>query len=404
MKKSLKLNFYPVFAILIYFVSVVKIYYIQNYNIIIMLLSLVCGLYLLFKTRYIFTRENKTINFVLFLFSIFAMISAILNMKNIDGTLFFIIRILELFFFFEYVEGIGKKYEVSKIFFFLSLILNFITLYYIYKDPYLAWRNDMNYLVGTKFLTSYHAMSTYIYYLYLLKFSKKSLFKNIILYLLVGLSFYISIQVDCSTGIVANFLMIMFLLFGKIQKEKIVEKLCTPSIAIFTFLFCAFILLICYNSISSIPIFSYIVVKLLNRNLSLTGRAVVYSNLFEYIKNNFFFGIGYNNVYDLFKDTMLIGKNAYAFDAQNALMEYMLYFGIFGTIFFIILVYNCFSKLKKSSFKIKTDYYPFVAGLYVFLLLGSIEITIDSLFYTYIAFFSTLMLKDSYEKEKVYLT
>ena len=114
------------------------------------------------------------------------------------------------------------------------------------------------------------------------------------------------------------------------------------------------------------------------------------------IKGGFLFGHGYNSVWEMFSGVMRIGSNAYAMDAQNAFLEYWLYFGVLGVVSLVALILVVFGRQKqymKYDFRKKT-YYA-LSGLYILVLLGTIEITINMVFYCFLSLIAVLSCADN---------
>lgn len=382
MSNNLKIKFYPVISVLLFHFAIIKIYYVNNYNNISIFFGIIVLLYLLTKINIIFLKKYSKVNTILFLLSFVFVISALYNLKNVNGTLLYIMKLVELFWFFEYVNEIGKKKNVAKIFIFLFLVYQILNYCLILKDPLIAWKNDLNYLIGSKFSVSYSCLSILVLFIYGYcdEIKQKNRFKIYLLLLIIFL-LLITLKVKCTTGLIG---LIVFLIIYFFSFKKFRDFISKPKTAIITILICCSILLLFYNYIMNISIVKYVITDVFDKNLNLTGRAAVYNNVLPYISNRFFIGYGYNNIYELFNYNMQIGADAYALNSQNALLEYWLYGGIFAVILFLVLTYTIFKNNYLNESKIKN--YALVVAIITLMFLGSVEITINMFFFMFLAF------------------
>lgn len=389
MGNSIKFSLYPLLTVLLYFFCIIRLSYISNINNYSLVVCILIFLYLLFKGAITNNKKYKNINISLFVFCFFIFLSSLVNMDNLDGSILYILTIINITLFVQCEAEKKKLINVSKILFILSTITTIITIWYEVSHPFSAWKHDMNYLIGTKFFVSYNAISSILFYKYAYNGQKKRIFHNIILVGLIVLSFYTCRFVECATGIIGTFFVVIFLIIMKKRKTNsdkinILMKAYTPIIV----LIISAVGVVLLDKLISIPIISHIISDVFEKNSDLSGRLIVYASIPGYLKGNILFGYGYNNIYKLFNGKLLIRSNLYACDAQNALLEYLLYFGIFGCITFFVFVKNCFQKLNTLKLKDLNNNVYFVIGFYLLVFLGTIEITISPLFYLFLAFLS----------------
>ena len=92
-----------------------------------------------------------------------------------------------------------------------------------------------------------------------------------------------------------------------------------------------------------------------------------------------FLGYGYNNSYSILYPLIQ------APNTQNALVEWWFNSGIIGLGLLLYTIYICFENMKKNKNNI-INIDSFTVGIYVFLILGSIEITIGTAFFVLLLF------------------
>ena len=390
MNKTMRVTLYPIMIILTYLFCIIRLSYLPNINIFSLIVSIMVFIYLFTKGAIIKNYKYSKINFSLYIFCAFALFSSILNLKNIDGTFLFVLKIIDVTLLIQYVTEIGRDISSSKILFFLSLIMTFITIWYDTTHQYYAWKNDMNYFIGTKFSVSYNAIASLIFYEYGFRNQNHKKRFYIVFALLSIFVLYACKQVKCMTGIIGTFLCIFFIFFNGIGVKKYKkDSVFFKNNTVILILVISAISVLVLEKIIAIPTINRFITNTLEKSSDLSGRLIVYEKYPLYLKDHMLFGYGYNNVYALFKNTMKIRSNAYAYDSQNALLEYILYFGLIGTTFFLIFVRNSIKRLEKLSFEKMNNKRIFVLGFYLLVFIGIIEITIDPLFYLFLSFIAS---------------
>lgn len=128
-------------------------------------------------------------------------------------------------------------------------------------------------------------------------------------------------------------------------------------------LFGAFFLL--YETILAIPSVQYLIVDILNEDLTLTGRTYIYTRMLDLMDTQPWFG--YGNGTATFFTTYYIHEKLT--NTQNGLLNDYIDWGIIGVICLIILTY---SVLRSASSRIN----PFICLIYTYIVLSSIEITL----------------------------
>ena len=111
----------------------------------------------------------------------------------------------------------------------------------------------------------------------------------------------------------------------------------------------------------------YVVTRILDRDITLTSRTSIYTEVLTIMKSHWLIGFGYGS--------MVLWNKGIA-DAQNGILEWLEYVGVVGTILLLIWTGIAMKKLKSNS--LKTKQVPFaslVALVYVFVLLATVENT-----------------------------
>ena len=170
-------------------------------------------------------------------------------------------------------------------------------------------------------------------------FKKKLSLSN---YLLIFCSFISSIIVSSATGILVIATLILFFVF--------IDKIKINIIFNTTFFFIAgFLVTILIYQFKLTYYFEFLIVNLLQRNLTMTGRLVIWERSISNISENFFLGTGLMSSWDNF----LILRASHP---HNLYLYIFFTGGIIGMLFFIFIIikstclYNMNSNLKVSIF------------------------------------------------------
>ena len=403
MNMTVKVSLYPFLGVLLYLFCVIRFAYVPNINTISLIVGILIFLYLILKGAVFGNKKYIKINIALYLFCFFAIISSVINYKNFDGTVLYCLKIIDILLFTEYVCELKCEKKMAIIYFVISTLLSAITIIYASIHPLAAWYNELNYFIGSKFLVSYNALASVLFFAYGFDSIKKNgfIYKMMSMIMLL-FNFYVCFKVKCSTGMVGIFFLFFFIMLGIRNKLMITGPLAKSSTAVLLIVLSTVLVLLFSNFIVNVPLIKYVIEDVFNKNSDLSGRLIVYNNIFNYFKGHWLFGYGFNNVYSIFKSTMKIRTNSYAYDAQNALLEYMLYFGIIGCAFFLNFVKKSFSNISRLNQESARKKNYFLVGFYMMVFLGTVEITFNPLFYLFLSYISCdkQEIYEVYEEEK----
>ena len=114
----------------------------------------------------------------------------------------------------------------------------------------------------------------------------------------------------------------------------------------------------------------YIIVNILGENLNLNYRNIIYTNhVFQLVELNPVWGYGYNN-------TRMLERTNFVFsNAQNALWEIIIRYGVVGAGVLMITVLYCVKKSNKLNINI-----GLIIFLYVLIVVGTIEVSYNWFF------------------------
>lgn len=319
----------------------------------------------------------------LLLFAILGL-SAYFNKDTIYGsapmrhTVRFILFWLELFLLMVWVAETGRCEFTTRFVFWYVLILVLITDFLLLtRIIVFKSGNFETYLIGTKFTVSYLHMDLLVLWFVKNKgayhFWKKS---KVLAILLAVAIIAISVYVDCITGLLGSIALIWLFtsLDAPIQKKLL--RLKSPALLLFVLLASVFFAFAA-QSIVSIPAVRAFLNEILGRSGTLTGRLNIYEVFIRKMEGKWLWGYGFGN--SGYVSTAIFGYT----NAQNAVLDWILQAGILTTGTLVGLILMVFRQLSKTTET--TQIMPLVALIYVYVLMGAVEITFDMAFLFWMA-------------------
>ena len=180
-----------------------------------------------------------------------------------------------------------------------------------------------------------------------------------------------------TTGIIGNIVILILICIPLSRKVKTV--LAKPSTMLLILLVVNF-LIVGSDSLIQIPAVRNIIVNILHKDLTLTGRNKIYAMLPMLYVDHWFFGYGYNS--DVFAG--LIGYG----NAQNGILQYILDCGLVGAGAFIL---NWFKSIKTNLFEV-SEMWPTICVVYGFIVCSSVEVCFKYNFILTLAVISAMSL------------
>jgi hypothetical protein len=368
-----KLYCSDVITIAFFHISFINMSYLQAYNLMKYAILAAVALYMLPRIKMAFTRAYRRIDIVLFcllltilLTSFFGNTGRFIERNVFLAAIVHSAVVLEAFLLFQYFDYKHILRRVIRNIYYLTLFYVIVTDISILALPVIFERYGV-YLVGTKFWVSYlHIQLIALYWARSIRDDDILTNRNkIVIAILFALTCFIVRTVDCATGIVACVIILLLLLFG-----KTVWKLLLKPVAPIITLLVSCTALLSGDYILNIPLVQKIIETGLNRSLTITGRTRVYENIVSLFPDNrIWTGYGHGSSYEV--SMMLIHSP----NSQNGLVNILLQYGVFGAVLLFLLMYSVF-KAGANSKNIAVAL-PFISLLYVYILLASVEITLE---------------------------
>lgn len=181
-----------------------------------------------------------------------------------------------------------------------------------------------------------------------------------------------------STGfIVGSLLVIYVLLLKKIKIKLNINKL----MSIYTIIYTQVVIFRIQETV-----FRGFIENTLQKNVTLTGRTLIWDFIMKIIPNSLIFGYGRNDI--IAQNTIIRDVT----EAHNGLLEILLCTGIIGLFVFILILLNAFRALNKSNSKIS-----YILSMAIFLYF-CIALTESAFTYTKIGFWILIIISSNIEK------
>ena len=192
------------------------------------------------------------------------------------------------------------------------------------------------------------------------------------------------IRVWSATSLVAiSIILIVFLLLRIIKKNNVI---CLKTyLVIYSF---AFLQIMFINSINFIRV---IIEEWLKKDMTFTGRDVIWQSSIELFKSNMVFGVGIRKSGFLVE---LMGFGQYANHSHNAILEILLSGGIVGLIIFIFMTFSGLKKIDRLEESIiKSILTAYTFGFFILTLTEVFISTYNFYLLLFLAYYSPVIFK-----------
>lgn len=318
-------------------------------------------------------RKVKISNICMWIIGIefFIILSSFLNEANVSGAIINMIQVLAFSLIVDYGMKNNQQQFIKALLFVLEIVVigNFYTiLKYTHgiNDSYI-WllgrkNNHFMYILPLMIITTINL------------YNKNNKF-NLNDYTIFSICIFSIILVKSSTSLVGLIMFFAYFIFKKIIEDKNILNINVFLVG-YIILFLMFVVFRAYN------IFSFIIVNLLDKELTLTGRTEIWNTAIELIKNKIFMGYGL--------ETEIVRIHRFnsmeAVHAHNFILEF-LYQGGIVLLSLLVMFVNLIRK-KIIEYKNTKIGMFFSWGILIYLVMWLTEVyTIETFSWMFIIFF-----------------
>lgn len=330
--------------------------------------------------------------FAIFFFGglIYSAIISPVGYYSIYATMNLILFFIEMFFLMIII--IEKNYltKTIDIIYKIILLLIIVNDLFIFLGVKFSDGSFETYFIGTKFSVVYLHLYFLAFYLLVKGFKSKIKKKTIFNLICLSISIVIlSLKIDCKTGVLGCLLFTTFVILFNNFSNKFLFFFTNPIVLLFCF-FESAIFAFKFEMIMKLKIIRYIIINILKRQLTLTGRTEIFSLFYNKMSGNWLWGYGFGSSY-------IISMEMFGYaDAQNAILQWILQIGLPLTIGMVIIWIFYFTKLSRQKNII--EIIPLIALIYVFIILGTVEITFNLSFMLWMSIVYMWSLKQKKER------
>ena len=277
-------------------------------------------------------------------------------------------RGLKIFYCVYFMELVVKYNKITD---FLHIVRTYLLFYCCVTTivVFLGVNRDM---WGGKFSICY--IDVYLVIVHCLLTGLKTAKDRRQLVILLFITTLVSLLTKCSTIIVALLLIYAFTFFKISIFPRILQK---PLIMLLYLLFCSVVLFYFSSWALSFEIVQRFILDVLNEDLTLTGRLLIYEKIQEVFAENLWLGLGPGNY------SMVAFFLTHCENAQNGLVNLFLEIGLLGVFAFITWLYLMFRNSCRN-----VNAFPLVVFTYAWITISAVEIPFSYMsFYVMTAFF-----------------
>lgn len=228
------------------------------------------------------------------------------------------------------------------------------------------------YSFGNKFTLGYYHL--YLCSLYYLIHPRLDTIKQkLILSFLILMMILSSIITKCSTMILGA---LTFMIFSLFISDTFRNHLASAKIIVISVIVIDLGFFFLATWILQYDFVQYVIQDILHRDITLTGRLQIYTDIQEAFTISPWIGLGYGN-------SLVVSKYfTDAFDSQNGLVELFIQIGVIGVAVFLLILYTS-SKTFENSKHLKN---PLVAFIYAIIAISIVEIPFKHSFIFFLSF------------------
>lgn len=291
----------------------------------------------------LYIKREKCSKFILsiVIFELTIVISTIINDAYIKESIFSMIQIISICMILEYGINTDSKNVMNALLciYELLIFINFITIFMFPKGMYLQNITNAgnNWFLGNDNQhIKYFITGICISIVYSINYYKKIKIRTIFLVLIVSVSVIIRKSATGIVGTIVLYLLIWSLIMSKQRYFLDIRKL----LVIYSAIFFGVVIFRLQN------IFSYLIVNILEKDITFTGRTFIWDYTIRYFKQKPFLGYGVEET--IIRLEKYANSNAInPVNAHNQLLEILYQGGIVLFIMFIGIIKQSSEKLYK---------------------------------------------------------
>lgn len=400
MKRKLTISIPSILMVMLFIIQFVSFPYFPWYNIMKYGFIVMIGIFVIKRYNIFFKKRYMIINCLAILFGGLTIYSSFINRNQIIernpflSSIIFVATYLLFLFFIEIMVERKKVKKMIDVFYKTAFIIAILNDVIMFAKPKLVSIHGNNYFIGNKFSVVYLHLILIALYLAKINFqSQKKIQKKRMLSLSIW-SIAVGFYVKCATGVVGLLLLYLFIHIINKKEKLFLNWMVFTIVQLFCFSFVHI-----NERILNNPLVQSFILNVLKRDITLTSRTRIFKMVPKLLTGNTTWGFGYGTSYEL---GMKLGGFP---NTQNAVLEWVWQVGIHITIIMLIMfAFILYFTSKNLNNRNKNTVIPILACIYIMTVLGTVEITIDSIYFALLILVLGISMEEceSNKKESLY--
>lgn len=296
-------------------------------------------------------KQITIINILLIFYMSIVILSAVLNETLTSGIFYTVTVFTSFFIYISYTLRNFQELIIGLYYLFSFIIVaNFLT--FLIGGLNIGTDGLPIYLLGGKNAIAMTTLPTIpIIYLYSYTIHKKLKIFPLLLILICAISLYLS---DSGTGIIISFLIILFIVFPK----KVF-----PTFKTYLYIYMVVFFTIIIFRLQEL-LFGDFITNVLHKDMTFTGRTYIWDFVLNAMKESWILGFGRGN--DIISH-YFFNLN----ETHNGVLEIMIYSGLLGLMFFLIILFVVSNKLSINKNHIISKILSF--SIFAYMIIGLTE-------------------------------
>lgn len=334
----------------------------------------------LMHRNYFYALLSVAVVCVLLAWSMFLNMGASYGDSPLRRTARMVLYLVELFLYMIVLAETGRAKQTVSLLFWTMLLLAVINDGLMFSGL-IRFRSGRfeTYLVGTKFNVAYlHLNLLTLWFMRSKQRPRRVRFARTKVLLMALFIIAICFRVDVMSGMLGCLALIaLFILSGKPKGRKL-AKLASPTV-LMTTIALSIVFAFIANWVINIPAVRFVVEDVLKRDTTITGRLNIYEDFTANMQGYWLAGYGLGNGNAV--STRLFGYE----NVQNGVLDWVLQVGVFATGALLAMIVVVFRQLSRRRGQALVPIMPLVSLIYMYIILGMIETTMDMSFFLWLA-------------------
>lgn len=332
------------------------------------------------RKRYFYPMLSIVVFCVLLGWSMMLNMHASIGISPLRRTFRMVLYMMELFLYMIVMAETGRGKTV------VNYLLWYMLLMVVLNDAlmfsgvirFMDGRYE-NYLMGTKFSVVYlHMNLLTMWFVRKKQRMRRVRFAKTRILLAAAFIMAVCVRVDVMSGMIGCLMLVFLFFYADKPKGRKLLKLASPTVLTLT-LVLSILFAFVADWITNIPAVRFVVEDVLQRDKTITGRLNIYEDFVASMQGHWLAGFGLGNGNDAAEH--LFGYE----NVQNGVLDWVFQVGVFATGALLSVMVVVFRQLSRRRGQILMIVMPLVCLIYMYIILGMIETTMNMCFFLWLA-------------------